>query len=178
MLPPYDTPATLDRLEAVIDRHGPARVVCLGDSFHDEEAAQRVTAQDQARIRALTAATEWIWVAGNHDPEPPGDWGGEVREEVSMGSLMLRHEALSGFHAGEISGHYHPKASVRVRSKRLSARCFIDDGRRLVLPAFGAYAGGLNVLDPVLRALFPDGFQVHLLGRKQVHRYPASALIP
>jgi hypothetical protein len=176
MLPPYDTTATLERLEAALELRQPKHVICLGDSFHDPEAARRMTSRDCERVRAMTVATEWTWVSGNHDPEPPADWGGEVHDEITLGGLMFRHEAKAGASAGEVSGHYHPKASVRVRSKRQSARCFIDDGRRLVLPAFGAYAGGLNVLDPALAGLFSRGFQVHLIGRTQIHRFPASAL--
>ncbi|MDX1710004.1 MAG: ligase-associated DNA damage response endonuclease PdeM [Rhodovibrionaceae bacterium] len=177
MLPPYDTCTTLNNLESVLARFRPRRLIALGDSFHDRTAAERVAPSERARIRSMTEALDWIWIAGNHDPEPPADWGGRVEPEITLGALVLRHEAIESHVAGEISGHYHPKASVRVRNKRISARCFIDDGRRLVLPAFGAYAGGLSVLDPALRGLFSREFQVHLLGRERLYRYPSHALV-
>ena len=63
-----------------------------------------------------------------------------------------------------------------MRNRRLSARCFVTDGRRLLLPAFGAYAGGLNALDPAIAGLFPRGFEVHLLGKRQVFVFPRRAL--
>ncbi|WP_049766680.1 ligase-associated DNA damage response endonuclease PdeM [Rhodospirillum centenum] len=178
LLPPYDTGATLSRLEEAVARLRPARVVCLGDSFHDRTAAARVPAEDGRRLTRLTAALDWVWIAGNHDPLPPGDWGGTVREEIVEGPLTFRHEALAGAVAGEVSGHYHPKAAVLVRGRQLSARCFASDGRRLILPAFGAYAGGLNVLDPALAGLLGRDFRVWLLGREKVHAFPAARLSP
>jgi hypothetical protein len=177
-LPPYDSTATLDRLEAVLSRHGPDRVICLGDSFHDGAAASRLPDGDRARVQAMTAAREWIWIAGNHDPEPPANLGGEAREEFCLGGLVFRHAAAPhGGCVGEISGHYHPKASVRLRGRRISARCFVGDSRRLVMPAFGAYTGGLNVLAGPLQDLFRQGFAAHLLGKDGVYPYKRAALV-
>lgn len=175
LLPPYDTAATLDRLRAVIARHRPRRVIALGDSFHDAAAAARLSAADRMRLRALVDGQDWIWIAGNHDPAPPEEWGGRVEAAVTIGPLTFRHEAEPGG-AGEVSGHYHPKASVRLRARRFTGRCFVGDGRRVILPAFGAYTGGLDVRDPAIAALFPRGCEVHLLGRRGVYRFPGSAL--
>lgn len=183
LLPPYDTAATLTALEAAIVRHRPTRVLCLGDSFHDRAAAGRVTAADGRRIAALTAALDWLWLAGNHDPAPPADWGGRiVHDGLREGPLTFRHEAdaTAPDPAGEVSGHFHPKAAVRQRGRRVSARCFASDGRRLILPAFGAFTGGLNVLDPAISGLFAGGsaaeFQVWMLARDRLHAFPAARL--
>lgn len=176
-LPPYDTAATLDKLEDVILRHGIERVICLGDSFHDGEAANRVDPVQAARLQALIARIEWTWIAGNHDPAPPDDWGGRVLEELTEGALTFRHEAAPEARGGEVSGHFHPKAAVTVRGKRLTAPCFVSDGRRLILPAFGAFTGGLNVLDPAISGLFRRGFQATLLGRRGLFAFPKRALV-
>jgi len=178
LLPPYDSAATLRRLEAVIARARPETVICLGDSFHDTDGAERLGLDDDARLQRLTGSHDWIWIAGNHDPVPSDSFGGRVLEELVLGGLVFRHAARvdgAAIH-GEVSGHYHPKAAVRVRGRRMSARCFVGDGRRLVLPAFGAYAGGLSVLDPALRGLLGQGAAVHLLGRSGVYRYGLSAV--
>jgi len=176
-LPPYDTAATLDKLEVVIGRYGVERVVCLGDSFHDSEAAGRLDPAQAERIQGLTARLDWTWIAGNHDPAPPADWGGTVAEEVTLGALTFRHEAEADSRGGEVSGHYHPKAAVVVRGRYISAPCFVTDGRRLILPAFGAFTGGLNVLDPAIAGLFKRGFQATLLGRKGLFAFPKQALV-
>jgi len=176
-LPPYDSAATIRALERVLDRHRPETVICLGDSFHDRRAAERLPEQERARVHALAGRHDWIWIAGNHDPAPPADWGGRVEQELTLGPLIFRHAADPARRAaGEVSGHYHPKASVRVRGRRVSARCFVADARRLVLPAFGAYTGGLDVRDPAIAGLFARGFRAHLLGRNGIYSYPGSAL--
>ncbi len=176
-LPPYDTAATLDKLEAVVARHRVERLICLGDSFHDAAAAGRLDPAQGRRLKGLTAGLDWTWIAGNHDPAPPQDWGGTVAGEITEGALTFRHEAQATSRGGEISGHFHPKAAVRIRGKRVTAPCFITDGQRLLLPAFGAFTGGLSVLDPAIAGLFRQGFQVTLLGRNGLFAFPKKALV-
>ena len=177
MLPPYDSRATLATLAAVLTRFQPHRVICLGDSFHDAQAYDRLPAQDRAQLARLVAGTDWIWIAGNHDPAPPPDLGGSVHAEWIDGPLVFRHQAEMGPRAGEISGHFHPKASVQTRGRRLSTRCFIEDGSRLILPAYGSYTGGLSVWDPAISGLFPKGFSVHLATGRSIVRVPKTRLL-
>jgi uncharacterized protein len=177
LLPPYDTSATLDRLSHVIGRLQPATVICLGDSFHDSRAAERIAPRDAARLAAMTAERDWIWITGNHDPEPPAHLGGRVAPSVTLGPLCFRHEASIGA-GGEVSGHYHPVAAVRVHGKRVRARCFASDGRRLIMPSFGAYTGGLNVLDSALAPLLGRRFEVRMMGREKLFAFPSTRLEP
>jgi DNA ligase-associated metallophosphoesterase len=171
-LPPYDTGETLARLERVCRQYRPRRVVCLGDSFHDLDGPDRMAASDRARLRRLVQRQEWVWVTGNHDPAPPADLGGETAEALAVGPLTLRHEAAAeALPSGEISGHFHPKAAVRTRGRRISGRCFVTDGCRLILPAFGAFTGGLNVLDPALASLLRPAFRVFVIGKQRLFAY-------
>jgi uncharacterized protein len=173
MLPPYDTEATLSRVAALIKRYAPARVIALGDSFHDEDAADRLDWSQREALVALGEAAQWIWIAGNHDPKPPAWLGGEIAEEVAIGGLLFRHEpSLSPFD-GEIAGHLHPCASVTRRGRTLRRRCFVSDGARLVMPAFGAYAGGLDVRDGAVRSLFAEAVRAYVLGARRVYAVAA-----
>ncbi len=168
-LPPYDTAETLSRLGDAARKPGLCRVICLGDSFHDRGAPARLGADDAARLKRLTDACDWVWIAGNHDPHPPDHLGGRVvADELTIGPLAFRHIARADATPGEISGHYHPQAAIRVRGRRLAGPCFVHDARRLVMPAFGAYTGGLDVDDDALRALFPDDASVYLLVRRRI----------
>jgi uncharacterized protein len=178
LLPPYDTRTTLGRMAEAVGRYQPRTVVCLGDSFHDDSAAARIDGRDAAALARLVDGRDWLWIAGNHDPKPPAGLGGRSVAEFDAGPLRFRHEAVFMTAPGEVSGHFHPKASVSHRGRRVTGRCFASDGRRLVLPAFGAYAGGLSVTDPALTSLFPDGFAVWMLGRSRVHMLPADRLTP
>src|SRR6201997_147813 len=173
LLPPYDTVATLSRLAAVIARHDPRMVIALGDSFHDRSAHQRLSGPDRDAIAALQARRDWIWISGNHDPSLPPDLGGIVASEVAIGSIAFRHEPTGA--SGEIAGHLHPKARVATRARWLERRCFASDGERVVMPAFGAYTGGLSIRDDAFSKIFPStAFMAHVLGDNRLHAIAAS----
>ncbi len=169
MLPPYDTKATLEALAAVVARFEPKTVVALGDSFHDVGGPERLAPEDRAALLALQAGRRWIWITGNHDRVVAEVAGGEVVPEWRLGGTSLRHEPGSG-PAPEIAGHLHPVGKVVMRGRGVRRRCFVTDGQRMVMPAFGAYTGGLNVCDPAFRALYPDGFEAHLIGTGRLYR--------
>lgn len=174
LLPPYDTSLTLARLAAVVARLAPRVVVALGDSFHDEDAHRRLRPHDASALAAAMAGRDWIWIAGNHDPAPRG-LGGDVVAELATGALTLRHEPRRGPAAGEIAGHLHPCARVRGISGSARARCFVTCGSRLVMPAFGALAGGLDLDHPAFAPVFATRPVVaHVLGRERVWRVPGE----
>ena len=177
LLPPYDTQATLDTLARVLRRWQPRTVVCLGDSFHDGGAGERIAPTDRDRLCRMTGAHDWVWIVGNHDPAPPGMVGGRIEAEFTLRGLAFRHEARPGA-ISEISGHFHPKASVSTRARRITDRCFALDGRKLIMPAFGAYAGGLDVLDPAIGRLLRRRFTAFLLGRDRLFAFPRDRLEP
>jgi DNA ligase-associated metallophosphoesterase len=173
LLPPYDTAATLGRLAAVIARHEPRMVIALGDSFHDRDAHGRLSDTDRDALTELQSGREWIWISGNHDPALPSDLGGIVAHEVAIGPIAFRHEPTGKF--GEIAGHLHPKARVATRGRAMERRCFASDRERAVMPAFGAYAGGLNIRDAAFAKIFQSlGFMAHVLGDNRLHAIAAS----
>jgi DNA ligase-associated metallophosphoesterase len=182
MLPPYDSRETLIRLERLCRLYQPERVYCLGDSFHDDAGPERLAAGDRMRLQKLAGRHRWIWITGNHDDgaAPPC---GEIAVEATLGRFTLRHEAESeerlpsGEGLGEISGHFHPKASVRARGRHITGRCFVTDGKRLILPAFGAFTGGLDVTDPAISSLFDPQFRVFMLTRDRVASFGRSQLL-
>ena len=173
LLPPYDTAATLSRLGTVIARHDPRTVIALGDSFHDRNAHGRLSVSDRETIAALQAGRDWVWIAGNHDPALPDDLGGVVASEVAVGPIVFRHEPTGA--VGEIAGHLHPKARVAIRGRSVERRCFAADGERVVMPAFGAYTGGLSIRDIAFAKIFQTiGFMAHVLGDRRLHAIAAS----
>jgi uncharacterized protein len=175
LLPPWDTHATLDRLALLLRRYQPRIVIALGDSFHDADGSSRLPSGELGRLRAMTAAHRFIWIQGNHDPVPPSGVGGEWVETFTTASLVFRHQAATGAQ-GEISGHHHPKAAVPARGGSVSRPCFVSDARRLMMPAFGAYTGGLDVRDPAIARLFPRGGRVFLLGRERLFSFALGTL--
>ena len=176
LLPPWDTRATLDRLAGLLRRYRPETVVALGDSFHDARGATRLHPHDHARLHDVAATHHFVWVLGNHDPAPPEGLPGTAVAELRLDALRFVHQSRPGPAAGEICGHHHPKASVQTRAASVSRPCFVSDGRRLMLPALGAYTGGLDVRDPAIAALFPRGGRVFLLGRDRLFSFAYPAI--
>ena len=164
LLPPYDTGETLNRLEAEVAAVQPHRLVFLGDSFHDRWALERISGRDIERLAALARACALTWIVGNHDADGPGGLAGETADEVRLGELILRHEPQAGVQPGEVAGHLHPCARITALGRSVRRRCFVTDGERLILPAFGAYAGGLNVRDPAYAGMFARAPIVVALG--------------
>lgn len=176
LLPPYDTRSTLSQLEALLRRCRPRRVISLGDGFHDRHGSERLATADRARLQALIRCCDWLWLSGNHDPEPPARLGGRSAPEVRIDGLVFRHVPGGAPASGELAGHLHPVARLRRRGRSVGRPCFVCDGRRLLLPAFGAYTGGLDVLAPPIRHLFESEPATYLLGRSTVHRVPLARL--
>ena len=173
LLPPYDTAATLARIARLVTRYAPRAVVALGDSFHDGDGPARIAATDRAALAAIQRGREWIWITGNHDPDPAEGIGGSFADMLAIGALIFRHEP-SGTE-GEIAGHLHPVARVNGRGRTVSRRCFASDGARLVMPAFGAYAGGLNVRHRAFADVFGTlAFTAHVLGERRLYAVAAS----
>ncbi len=177
LVPPWDTGVTLDRLALLLRRWRPRRVVALGDSFHDAHGSTRMLPGDAARLRAMTTETDWVWVLGNHDPVPPAGLGGAVVDAWAEGPLVFRHQAQPGA-VGELCGHHHPKASVTTRAGPVTRPCFVSDARRLMLPALGAYAGGLDLWHPAIAGLFQRDGRAFLLGRDRLFSFALAQTSP
>jgi DNA ligase-associated metallophosphoesterase len=187
MLPPYDSRATLDRLEAEIADLDPALVVLLGDSFHDTRAIGRMAGDDRDRLDRLSLGRDWLWLEGNHDRDALANQAdlssplpGRIVGELTLGRLRLTHEpeapTADDDRHGEVAGHLHPAARVVGYGRGVRRPCFVTDGSRLILPAFGAFTGGLNVRDPAIAGLFTAEPLAAVLGRDKVHALAWSSL--
>lgn len=178
LLPPNDTRATIDRLAVVLRRYRPERVIALGDRFAGDKARARMDAADLERLEHLVGEHDWVWLGDNHDPEPPAGLGDATVRELALEPLIFRHAPAEVAANGEVCGHFHPKAAVRMRGRRISGRCFVTDGARLILPAFGAYTGGLDALDSAITDLFRGAVRVYLIGRAAIYLFSAERLEP
>ena len=169
-LPPYDTRTTLLRMAQVVARRSPARIIALGDSFHDPFAAERLGVEERGMLAALPG--HFVWITGNHDPHPPAWLGGAVMPEWREGGLVFRHEPRADAEPGEVAGHLHPAATVAKYGRGVRRRCFVGDAMRLLLPSFGAYTGGLDVGDAAISGLFGSRFHAFMLGEERVYAIP------
>ena len=163
MLPPYDSRATLERIALAIRACGARRVFCLGDNFHDSAGPDRMEPHAAGMLAALTRATDWLWITGNHDAAVVGDIGGTLVDECTVGAIKLRHHARVGEQSPELSGHFHPKLSVSARGRRIARPCAVASETRLILPAFGSLTGGMRADDPAILAVLQPARAIHAL---------------
>lgn len=176
-LPPYDTAVTLAKLTQLVLRYAPRIIVALGDNFHDGGGPARMLDGDRAALTLLQRGRDWVWITGNHDPEPAGGIGGAFHERFKLGALTFRH--LPGNGEGEICGHLHPSARIAHRGRSVRRRCFAADDARLVMPAFGAFAGGLNIRHAAFADLFGTlTFTAHMLGDDRLYAFAAKRCLP
>ena len=150
MLPPYDSVATLEDIAALCAKYRPAKIISLGDNFHDDGGEQRLAESAAALLVDLACDTEWIWITGNHDRAVSGIWGGKAFDELTLAGITLRHEAKRGDPKPEISGHFHPKFRQVLRGRMVARRCFVKSARKMIMPAFGTLTGGLDVQDAAI----------------------------
>ena len=177
-VPPFDTNITISMLEDVIARFKPQRLIFLGDSFHDDEGEARVEPELTQRLRAISQSHECFWICGNHDPSPPRSLSGHAADHILLGPITLRHEpARLRKDEFEICGHLHPGCAVTQRGRRVSAKCFIADERRLIMPAFGAYTGALPIRSPAFLGLFnEEATRAWMLGQERIFKFPFARL--
>lgn len=177
LVPPYDSAATLAALGRLIAGYRPRRVIALGDSFHDGEGPDRLDDGAVTLLAGLMCGCDWIWIAGNHDPQPPSGLPGETVAEYRLGNLVFRHEPRSGPVDGEVAGHHHPAARVVVRGHAVRRACFVEDGNRFVMPAFGALTGAVDIASPALARLFDwTRINAYLIGRERIYAMPGRVI--
>ena len=174
-LPPYDSVDTLTCLIDALAATGATRVVCLGDSFHDAGGVGRLAVPVRDTLRRLTRDLDWLWVTGNHDDAAAAVLGGRVAVEMQVGDIVLRHEAVPGDPACEISGHFHPKLRLTLRGRRVVRRCFALTPTKLVLPAYGALTGGLDIADPVFARAVGGPLSALVATPERLLRFPVAA---
>jgi DNA ligase-associated metallophosphoesterase len=173
-LPPHDSQATLDMIEALVERTGAQAVWSLGDSFHDADGAARLPERARERLEALTGRLDWLWITGNHDVGMAQTPGGRRLAEAEVDGIWLRHEADPADPRPEISGHFHPKLRLSLRGRHVSRRCFVGSSSKLILPAMGALTGGLDVAHREIRRAVGPGAMALVPVADRLLRFPLT----
>lgn len=174
LLPPHASAETLATLIDAVESAGARRVVCLGDSFHDQGGPDRLLPDARRALSLMTRNLDWWWITGNHDEDAAARLGGRVLEETRLGPFVLRHEADPADPLPELSGHFHPKLVVRHRGRQISRRCVAMSATKLILPAFGTFTGGLAVDDPAIAAALAGPATALVVDGGRLLRFPVG----
>src|SRR4029453_18045776 len=175
LLPPYDSLATLQALGEEIERTAVKRLYCLGDSFHDRAGCDRFPAAARNLLETLTAKLDWVWIVGNHDAGFVDHCGGRIEEECDIAGIVLRHEAVISDPRPEMSGHFHPKFRMSLRGRSVSRRCFVASETKMILPAYGAFTGGLDAGHPEIVKKVGPGASALVPSAGRLLRFPIAA---
>jgi uncharacterized protein len=177
LLPPYDTATTLAHLAQVCRRYLPKRIIALGDSFHDPAVHLHMNMDDRSVLSGLVDACNWIWMTGNHDPLAPAGLGGCSAHSLMLRDVLFQHEPDARSEL-EVAGHLHPVAKVKARGRAIRRKAFAVSSQRLIMPAMGAYAGGLNVCDAAFNPHFPQKMTAYVAGHARIFRVEKPMLLP
>ena len=175
MLPPQDSLATLDMLAALVGETDAREIWCLGDNFHDSEGPSRLTGPARARLTDLVTRTRWTWITGNHDAALAAHIGASVQVEAAIDGLVLRHAADPHEARPELSGHFHPKHKVTARGRTVTRACFVEGPTKLILPAFGAFTGGMPATDAAIRQPLGQIIAIHVPAGDRLVRFADAA---
>ena len=174
-LPPYDSLATLQALQRDVGRSAVKRLYCLGDSFHDRLGCDRLPAAARDLLASMTSRLDWVWIVGNHDIGFIDHCGGRIEEMCEVRGIVLRHEAEEGDPRPEMSGHFHPKLRMSLRGRHVSRRCYVAGATKLILPAYGAFTGGLDAGHPEIVKKVGPGASALVPSSNRLLRFPIAA---
>ena len=127
-------------------------------------------------LNKLSKGRSFVWIEGNHDPELPAFLPGKACTGFTLNGLYLTHQVTADTKQrnGLISGHYHPKARVNLKLRRISAPCFIEDSRHMILPAFGSFTGGLNILDKAIQSVLTAPQSAYICHAGKIYHLPVK----
>ena len=168
-IPPYDSEETLKKLLNVIDNYKVKKVILLGDTFHDKDAFHRMSSKVRFLFEELIKNYEVIFILGNHDNKMKID-SINFYQEYDVDNVRFIHEAVQE-NINQISGHYHPVASIKVSSKKITSKCLIHTNNHIILPSFGVFTGGMNINDPVLKPFISQDSNIYFLTKKSIYKF-------
>lgn len=151
-VPSGTTNEAIRRLESLIDKTNPNKVIFLGDLLHAKPGRSKEMFGALEQWRKGHAHLDVVLVRGNHDRRagdpPPELCFNCVDAPLRIAPFAFTHHPTSVTDAYVIAGHVHPAIRIHGRA-RLSERlpCFFFGKDCAILPAFGDFTGLADV-DP------------------------------
>ena len=171
-LPPYDSEETLKKIFKTIKNHKIKTIILLGDTFHDKNAFDRMSEKVFILFKSLIEKYKVIFILGNHESKFEIGRINFLNEYV-IDDIHFIHQALptSIF---QISGHFHPVASVKSSIKKITAKCLLHTNNHIILPSFGQYTGGLNINSPVFKPFVNNDSKIYMLTKKSIYKFTSK----
>jgi DNA ligase-associated metallophosphoesterase len=168
-IPPYDSEETLKKLINFLKTHEVQTIILLGDTFHDGGALNRMSCKVKLIFDSLVENYEIIFVLGNHENKMKSPYI-KFYERYIVDDIHFLHEAVLE-KKYQISGHFHPVASLKINSKKITEKCLIHSENHIIMPAFGEFTGGLNINNPVFKPFLNSNYYIYFLTKKSVYKF-------
>ena len=169
-LPPYDSEETLTKLFNTIKMYNIKKVILLGDTFHDKNAFSRMSNKVLILFETFIKKYEVIFVLGNHETKIKLE-NIKFFNEYFLDGIHFIHQTSKKY-IYQISGHYHPVATIRTGSMKITGKCFIEEQYNLIMPSYGVYTGGLNIKNKIFKKIFKKEPNVYFLGKRSIYKFP------
>jgi len=161
-VPRGTTAASLARLDALLARYPCRQLIVLGDFIHARTGRAPATLALLQDWRERHPGLHIRLIRGNHDRkagDPPPSLAIEVLDEPwVLEPFALQHEPTPHANRPVLAGHVHPVCLLRGRARqRLRLPCFVIDEQVSLLPAFGEFTGGWEVLPEAPARLYVTG---------------------
>ena len=168
-IPPFDSEETLKKLINFFKTHEVQTIILLGDTFHDRGALNRMSSKVKSIFDSLVENYEIIFVLGNHENKMKSAFI-KFYERYIVDDIHFLHEAVLE-KKYQISGHFHPVASLKINSKQITEKCLIHSENHIIMPAFGEFTGGLNINNPVFKPFLNRNYYIYFLTKKSVYKF-------
>ncbi len=175
LIPPFDSEATLNKLIYSMKINKINKIILLGDTFHDEGALERMDLKSQGLLRYILDNYNVIFILGNHENKMKLEKITFYHDYV-IDNIHFTHEAKLN-NQYQVSGHFHPVASVKVGSKKITEKCLIHSKNHLILPSFGTFTGGLNINSNIMKPYLSNYYDIFMLGKKSVYKFTNLNLV-
>ena len=159
-VPAGTTLENLERLSEAIATFKPLALYFLGDLLHAKAAHNGELLEKLQQWRQQHSTIQMTLIRGNHDSkagDPPAGLNISVVEEPFMlGGFALCHHPQTVPNALVLAGHEHPVVVLNGKGRsRARLPCFYLKTDQLILPSFGAFTGGYQVVPKPGEAVFP-----------------------
>lgn len=172
---PKDTSENLRKLENCVDKIKPKIIIFLGDTFHDKYSLKRISNKNLEKFKNLFSHFKCYLISGNHD-EDIIDSDLDFLVDLKIDGIKFVHKK-SNLDKFEISGHFHPIAVVKYKGIKIKNKCFVCTKKKIILPSFGTYTGGLNVKNKNFDLSKMEEKTILMIVNEEIIRFKFSEII-
>lgn len=132
----------LDRLDLLLNKYQPKRLIMLGDLFHSDKNNEWEAFSDW---RSQYQNLKITLTLGNHDIIETVNYkkiNVTVVDELLLAPFFMSHHPTKNANGYNLAGHLHPGISLKGKARQgVRIPCFYFGEKGALMPAFGNFTG-------------------------------------